>query len=139
MASINCTAGMTGIVDRSIDYVNGVIKARLIASSETPAKSTTAMTGFEALDADLTLTGKSIVADQVNARTILKCADLVFEAVAAGSEAGWIAIFADGADDAARVPICFIDVADIPTNGGDLTYATPTVGGEANVLTYLAV
>lgn len=139
MASINCTAGMTGIVDRSIDYVNGTIKARLIASSETPAKSTTAMTGLEALDADLTLTDKSIVADQVNARTILKCADLAFEDVASGAEAGWIAVFADGADDAERIPICFIDVADLATNGGDLTYATPTVNGEANVLTYLAV
>ena len=38
MASLNCTSGMTKIVDRTIDYVAGTIKARLVASSATPAK-----------------------------------------------------------------------------------------------------
>lgn len=137
MASLNCTAGMTGVIDRTIDYVGGTIKARLVDAAATPAKSDTAMTGKTALCTDVALTGKAIAADQVNARTILRAAAMTFSAVPAGDSAGWIGVYVDGADDAARVPLCWIDVTDLPTNGSDLTYTPPTVSGETTVLTYL--
>jgi len=139
MASLNCTSGMTKIVDRTIDYVAGTIKARLVASSATPAKTDMTMTGKTALCDDVALGSKSIVADQVNGRTVLKCGALTFAAVPVGPTAGWIGVYADGATDADRVPLTWIDTSDLPGNGGDMTYTPPTVDGEANVLTHLTV
>ena len=60
-------------------------------------------------------------------------------AVPAGPTAGWIGVYADGATDADRVPITWIDTSDLPGNGGGMTYTPPTVDGEANVLAHLTV
>jgi hypothetical protein len=117
-----------------------VIAARLVASSASPNKDDTAMTGFTPIGTDQTLVQGNRVKtkDPTNDQVKLRyTTTLTWTAVAGGSTVGWIAIYVeDAAADATRVPLFWIDVTDTATNGGNLTYTGPTVNGDTNVIGY---
>lgn len=130
MASFNYNEGVLQIQNRTLDYAGGTIKARLVASSVTPNKDDTAMTGYTAIGTDQTLASKAIAKDTTNDIVTFTCGVITWTAVASGSTVGFVVFYLDGANDAARVPIACIDVTDLPTNGSDITY-TPHATNKA--------
>jgi hypothetical protein len=104
-----------------IDWSADTIKARLVASSVTPTKDDTSMTGLTAIGTDQTLGSKTFTEDTTNDRIVYDAADPTWTAVAGGSTVGWVVIFKFVTNDAGSTPIAVIDVTDTATNGGDIT------------------
>ena len=111
--------GGTGTIDWNTD----TIKARLVASSVTPARTDTSMTPFTsgAIGTDQTLGSCTFAEDTTNHRIQYDAADPTWTAVAAGSTVGWVIIYKFVTNDAGSTPIACIDVTDTATNGGDIT------------------
>lgn len=120
---------LTALDAADIDWVNDTIKARLVASSVTPNKDDTAMTGYTAIGTDQTVGTKSINKDTTNDRIQFRAAASTWSAVAGGSTVGYIVYYKFVTDDAGSTPIAAIDVTDTPTNGGDLTYTPDATNG----------
>lgn len=111
-----------------IIWASDTIKARLVASSFTPDKDNTSMTGYTAIGTDQTLGSKTFTEDTTNDRIVYDAADPTWTAVAAGSTVGWIAIFKFVSNDAGSTPIAILDITDTATNGGDITIVFATTG-----------
>lgn len=111
-----------------ITWASDTIKARLVASSFTPDKDNTSMTGYTAIGTDQTLGSKTFTEDTTNDRIVYDAADPTWTAVAGGSTVGWIAIFKFVSNDAGSTPIAIIDIADTATNGGDITIVFAATG-----------
>jgi hypothetical protein len=107
--------------DGTIDWANDTIKARLVASSVTPARTDTVMTGYTVIGTDQTLGTKTKTKDGTNHRIVFSAANSTWSAVAGGSTIGWVVIFKFVTNDAASTPIALLDVTDTATNGGDVT------------------
>lgn len=120
---------LTALDAADIDWVNDTIKARLVASSVTPNKDDTSMTGYTAVGTDQTVGTKSINKDTTNDRIQFRAAANTWSAVAGGSTVGFIVYYKFVTDDAGSTPIAAIDVTDTPTNGGDLTYTPDATNG----------
>lgn len=120
---------LTALDAADIDWVNDTIKARLVASSVTPNKDDTSMTGYTAVGTDQTVGTKSINKDTTNDRIQFRAAANTWSAVAGGSTVGYIVYYKFVTDDAGSTPIAAIDVTDTPTNGGDLTYTPDATNG----------
>lgn len=112
------SVGTSGTV---ITWASDTIKARLVASSFTPTKDDTSMTGYTAIGTDQTLGSKTFTEDTSNDRIVYDAADPTWTAVAGGSTVGWVAIFKFVSNDAGSTPIALIDITDTATNGGDIT------------------
>jgi len=112
-----------------IDWVNDTIKARLVASSVTPNKDDTSMTGYTAIGTDQTVGTKSKNKDTTNDRIQYRAAASTWSAVAAGSTVGWVVYYRFVTNDADSTPIFAVDITDTPTNGGDLTYTPDATNG----------
>lgn len=105
----------------AISFTGDTIKARLVASSYTPNKDDTVMTGVTAIGTDQTLSNKAKTKDTTNDRIVYdNTVDITWTSVAAGSTIGNICIFKFVTNDADSIPICYIDVTDTPTNGSDI-------------------
>lgn len=104
-----------------INWGTDTIRARLVASSFTPTKDDTSMTGYTTIGTDQTLGTKTFTEDTTNDRIVYDAADPTWTAVAGGSTIGWVAIFKFVTNDAGSTPIAIIDVTDTATNGGDIT------------------
>lgn len=104
-----------------ITWASDTIKARLVASSFSPDKDNTSMTGYTAIGTDQTLGSKTFTEDTTNDRIVYDAADPTWTAVAGGSTVGWIAIFKFVTNDAGSTPIAILDITDTATNGGDIT------------------
>jgi len=104
-----------------IVWASDTIKARLVASSFTPDKDNTSMTGYTQIGTDQTLGSKTFTEDTTNDRIVYDAADPTWTAVAGGSTVGWIAIFKFVTNDAGSTPIAILDIADTATNGSDIT------------------
>ncbi len=111
-----------------ITWASDTIKARLVASSFTPNKDDTSMTGYTAIGTDQTLGSKTFTEDTTNDRIVYDAGDATYTAVAGGSTVGWIAVYKFVTDDAGSTPIAIIDVTDTPTNGGDISVVWATTG-----------
>jgi hypothetical protein len=132
MASFIYNEAAEEITKGTLVWTSDTIKARLVASSASPNKDDTAMTGFTAIGTDQTLSNKSIVKNTTDDRAELQqSAALTWTAVAAGSTVGFIIVYKFVTDDAGSTPIACIDVDNVATNGGDLTW-TPA----SNVVAY---
>lgn len=113
----------------AINWTADTIKARLVASSFTPDKDNTVMTGYTAIGTDQTLSNKTKTKDTANDRVVYtNTANITWTAVAGGSTIGWIAIYKFVTVDGDSIPICIIDVTDTPTNGSDIVL-TPAATG----------
>ncbi len=104
-----------------IEWSSDTIKARLTASSVTPNKDDTSMTGYTAIGTDQTLGSKTFTEDTTNDRIVYDAADPTWTAVASGSTVGTVTIYKFVTNDAGSTPICSLDITDTPTNGGDIT------------------
>lgn len=102
--------------------------ARLVASSVTPNKDDTSMTGYTKIGTDQTLGSPTRVKDTTNDRVVFSGAALTWTAVGSGSTIGWVVFYKFVTDDAGSTPICAVDVTDTPTNGGDIGF-TPNADG----------
>lgn len=112
----------------AIDWESDTIKARLTASSVTPNKDDTSMTGYTAIGTDQTLGTKTRAEDTTNDRVVFDAADPTWTAVAGGSTIGTVTIYKFVTDDAGSTPICSIDISDTATNGGDVTITFAATG-----------
>jgi len=130
MASFVYNEGSNGLTSGgTITYSSDTIKARLVASSVTPNKDDTSMTGYTAIGTDQTLGTKSKSKDTTNDRVVFTAATLTWTAVAGGSTVGFVVIYKFVTNDAGSTPIACIDVNDTATNGGDLTLAPDATNG----------
>jgi hypothetical protein len=121
MANFVTNEGSESLQDNTVVWASDTIKARLVASSFTPTKDDTSMTGYTAIGTDQTLGSKTRTKDTTNDRIVYDAADPVWTAVAGGSTIGWVAVFKFVTNDAGSTPIFIIDVTDTATNGGDIT------------------
>lgn len=121
MASFVTNRGALDLLSNVIVYSSDTIKARLVASSFTPNRDDTSMTGYTAIGTDQTLGTKTRTEDTTNDRIVYTAANATWTAVAGGSTIGWVAIYQFVTNDAGSVPIAIIDVTDLATNGGDVT------------------
>lgn len=131
MASFIYNEGANGLLSGgTIAWASDTIKARLVASSVTPAKNDTSMTGYTAIGTDFTLANKAKTKDTTN--NLVKFTNggvaLTWTAVAGGSTVGTIVLYKFVTNDAGSTPIACIDVTDTPTNGGDITYTEGSNG-----------
>lgn len=110
-----------GTAGTQITWASDTIKIRLVASSVTPNKDDTSMTGYTAIGTDQTLGSKTFTEDTANDRIVYDAADPTWTAVAGGSTVGWAVVYKFVVNDAGSTPICVIDVADTATNGGDIS------------------
>ena len=111
-----------------IEWASDTIRARLVASSVTPNKDDTSMTGYTAIGTDQTLGSKTFTEDTTNDRIVYDAENPVWTAVAGGSTVGFVVIYKFVTNDASSTPICCIDVADTATNGGDITVTFDAAG-----------
>jgi hypothetical protein len=124
MAYFVTNEGANGLLSGgTITWASDTIKARLVASSVTPTKDDTTMTGYTAIGTDQTLGSKTKTKDTTNDRIVFDAADPTWTAVAGGSTVGWVAIFKFVTNDAGSTPIAILDITDTATNGGDITIA----------------
>lgn len=121
MASFVTNRGAKNLQNNTIVWASDTIKVRLVASSVTPNKDDTAMTGYTAIGTDQTLGSKTFTEDTTNDRIVYDGADATYTAVASGSTIGWVVIYQFITNDAGSTPIAVIDITDTPTNGGDIT------------------
>jgi hypothetical protein len=129
MASFITNEGSNGLLSGGgITWSSDTIKARLVASSVTPNKDDTVMTGYTAIGTDQTLGTKTKTKDTTNDLVKFSAAAITWSAVAGGSTVGYIVIYKFVTNDGDSIPIAVIDVTDTATNGGDLTY-TPGSNG----------
>ncbi len=128
MANFVTNEGAESLQDNSIVWASDTIKARLVASSYTPNKDDTSMTGYTQIGTDYTLLSKTRTKDTTNDRIVYDAADPVFTAVAGGSTVGWCVVYKFVTNDAGSTPIFVIDLADTATNGGDMTVVFDATG-----------
>ena len=73
-------------------------------------------------------------ANQVDGRADVAVADLTWTGLAAGATIGGAAlIYETGGNDASSIPIAWLDLADTPTNGGDITLDFAALGAGGNL------
>lgn len=129
MSSFLSNEGAKGMTSNgTIDWASDTIKARLVASSVTPDKDDTSMTGYTGIGTDQTLGSKTKTKDTTNDRIVFDAADPTWAAVAGGATIGWIVVYKFVTNDAGSTPIFVIDVTDTPTNGSDIVW-TVNAGG----------
>ena len=129
MPSFVTNEGSNGLLSGgSINWASDTIRARLVASSFTPNKDDTVLTGYTAIGTDQTLATKTKTKDTANDRIVFSAASLLWAAVASGI-VGWVAIYKFVTNDAGSTPIAVIDVADVTANGSDLTLAPDATNG----------
>ena len=113
----------------SINWGSDTIKARLVASSVTPDKDDTVMTGYTAIGTDQTLGSKTgPTKDTANDRITYDAADPSWTAVASGSTVGFCVIYKFVTNDGDSIPIACLDLTDTPTNGGNMSVTLNAIG-----------
>jgi hypothetical protein len=84
--------------------------------------------------ARVALTTKTLTEDDANSCAYLDADDVLFAALAAGQTVGGAVLYKYNAADASAEVIAFYDVADTPTNGGNITIQWATPGANGGVL-----
>lgn len=133
MASLVYDYGKLGLLNGTIDWINTVIKARIVEGTYTAASTHQYMSSIgTGVGTDPTIADKTAEVDLTNDFAWLEsAANPTWNMVAAGSTAAGVVVYAFGTTDADSVPIVYYDTADVPTNGGSiaLTWATSSGGG----------
>lgn len=138
MANLTYNEGIESIVDRNIDYIADTIKAILLSSTYSPNKDDQFIDTGGASDpvdarigTDQTLGSKATGKDTTSDFAYLDAADPTWTAVAGGSTVVGVGVYKDTGTPTTSKLICYLDVTDTATNGGDITvqFATPANGG----------
>jgi hypothetical protein len=137
MASGVFNAGAGKIADRTIDWVgSSAIKVMLLGNDTpytfdkdhavmtTPAASELTVTGYTGGHAGAgrkALASKTITIDNANDRVVFDAADPSAWTLSTGENVTGAIVFYELANDAASVPIFYLDFTDVPTNGSTFT------------------
>lgn len=130
MASFITNEAAKRMIDGTLDFLAATVKARLCVAG-TPDKDDTAMTGHTAAtgSTDETLGSKTVTKNTTTDRIILDGADLSWTGLGHTGNATHVYFYADGADDAARLPIAVHDITDQSLTGAtQANYAIPADG-----------
>lgn len=132
MASYVNDVGAAGLTSGGgITWASDTIKARIVKSTATIAKTDTTMTPYTTItgSTDFTLANKNKdTATSGKTKFGNTSTALSWTAVAAGETVMGIVIFKFVTNDAGSTPIAFIDTTDTPTNGGNITYTEGSDG-----------
>ena len=71
------------------------------------------------------LTGEAVVANDTDNRGEFDADDVTFTALATGETIIGAIVYKHVTADSDHVPICFLDLTDTPTNGGNITVSFP--------------
>ena len=140
MANVFYNEGATSIVNRNIDLIADTIKLMLVNSVYTPNPDHDFIDEGGANDAvdarisgttDQTLGSKVIGKDDTGDFTYFDAADATFTSVPGGSTVVACIAYKDTGTSTTSKMICYLDVTDTATNGGNITiqFAAPASGG----------
>jgi hypothetical protein len=140
MASNLYQYGISLILDRTIDIAANTIKVMLVGTGYTPNKdhqfvadvvaselSGTGYTGGFGGSGRKTLASKVIGKNDSTDKAYIDGADMTWTAINAGT-IGFAIVFKEITSDALSPVIACVDVADIVTNGGDVTIQWDAAG-----------
>jgi hypothetical protein len=139
MANVFYNEAKTSIVNRNIDLAADTIKVMLVNSVYTAnadhqfideAGASDAVDARLAGTTDQTLGTKVIGKDNTGDFAYFDAADSLFSAVTTGQTAVAAIVYKDTGTPTTSKMICYLDITDTPTNGGDITlqYAAPASG-----------
>jgi hypothetical protein len=140
MANLFYNEAKESITDRNIDLLSDTLKVMLVDSVYTPnadhqfideAGASDAVDARLAGTTDQTLGTKAIGKDTSGDFAYFDAADSLFTAVTTGQTAVAAIVYKDTGTPTTSKMICYLDIPDTPTNGGDITlqYAAPASGG----------
>jgi hypothetical protein len=140
MANLFYNEAKESIVDRNIDLISDTIKIMLVNSVYTPDADHQFIDeggASDAIDArlsgttDQTLGTKAIGKDTSGDFAYFDAADALFSAVTTAQTAVAAIVYKSTGTDSTSKLICYLDITDTPTNGGDITiqFAAPASGG----------
>lgn len=113
----------------SIDFEGDTIKARLVASSVTPSRTATVMTGLTKIGTDVTLTTTAVTLNTTSHRLIYNAdSPVIWTTPAAGATIGWIVVYKFVTNDGDSVPIFCEDVPNTGTNDLDIAWSISADG-----------
>lgn len=135
MASVVFHAGLTDLLTwtTGIDFLADTIKVMLVDNSYTPDKDDVYVdpgggTGAKGAEIGVsgysrqTLGSKTIAKSNASDRVEMDAADAAFTSLGAGETIAAAVVYKHvGADDTANKLIAYLDLADTPTNGGNVT------------------
>lgn len=141
MASFVYTKAAEEIANGTIDLLTDTIKAMLVNSTYTAAKSDTVVDAGGAndpVDAEINVSGyvrgwggagrkslasKAVNLDNANNRAEFDAADLTWTALGSGATIAAMILIKEGvSNDTTSRLIAYLDVTDTATNGGDITF-----------------
>lgn len=109
-----------GLLDGTIDLDTDTIQAALITTTYTPSytEATTTTSLAESIGTDQTL---SVTMGSGTAGGQFDATDPTWTAVSGGSTISGCLIFKFVSNDSDSIPICWLELTDTATNGGDIT------------------
>lgn len=132
MANLVYNKGKALLANGGLDWDAATIKAALVGTAYTAnadhnflSEVTAELSGTGYVRK--TLAGCTVTEDDTNDRAILDANDVTWTGINAGTAAA-VVIYKDNASDAAAELICYVDVTDTVTNGGDFTVQWSTAG-----------
>lgn len=145
MASGAYQYGMSKILDGTIDLDTTTLKIMLLASSYTynpdhdGVDDLTEISGASGYTGGFGGAGRktatvAISVDNTNNKVIVTFTDLTWTALGTGATIGGAALVREITNDAGSIPICFFDLTDTPTNGGDITIDFAAAGANGGNL-----
>lgn len=140
MTTIAMQEGIKSVIDRSVDLLTDTIKAILLTNTYVENKDNQFIDAGGVADmvdarvpgtTDITLSSKAIGKDDTGDFAYFDAADITWTGVAGGATAGKVGIYKSTGTDTTSKILGVIDIADITTNGGDITiqFAAPASGG----------
>lgn len=146
MANLMFNEGNESIIDRTIDLLADTIKIMLVSSTYSPNKDDQFIDTGGASDpvdaripgtTDQTLASKAIAKDTTSDHVSFDATDPVFTAVTAGATVAGAVVYKDTGTPTTSKSLCYLDLPDTATNGGDITvqFATPANGGIFRLIT----
>lgn len=140
MASFTYNLARQKILDGTLSLSADTLKFMLVNSSYTPDKdhtnvgqvnpgelSGTGYVGAFGGSGRKTVASKTFGVNNTTDKGYMDCADPLWTAINAGTIAG-IVVIKEITNDAGSLPIAFIDVGDLATNGSDYTYLVDAAG-----------
>lgn len=147
MASFVYNKAAEEIANGTIDLLGDTIKAMLVTSTYTPARThlvVDAGGASDPVDAELSVSGytggyggsgrkslasKAVTLDQGNNRAEFSAANLTWSTLASGATIAGMLLVKEGvSDDTTSRLIAYLDVTDTPTNGGDVAFTFDAEG-----------
>lgn len=147
MASGAYQAGILAVADGRIDLDTTVLKIMALKSSYTYnpdhdfVDDLTEITGVSGYTGGFGGAGRktatvALAVDNTNNKVICTFTDLTWTALGTGDTIGGFALIREITSDALSLPVCFFDITDIPTNGGDVTLDFAAAGANGGNLQF---